>query len=270
MSSPKDRTSTQTGSYYVEPVTGEKMVSVTTIISGGIPKPALVRWAAKAVAEYAVDNPEKWDSLDRDEAIDLLKGSPYRDRDKAANLGSAVHDEVESIILGRPTVEPPLPVRPYVQQFRAWVKAFTPTFEASEMTVWSPTYGYAGTLDLICTIPGYGRGLVDVKTGKGVYGEVALQLAAYRYADYVRTPDGAQHKIDEVDWCGVLHLSPTGYQLLRVVADKTQFEAFLQAKAVREWVAGSKSLVGAPLCSPRVLAMQPADPFEGFPKEAAR
>lgn len=269
MSAPKDRTSTKTGSYYVEPVTGEKMVSVTTIISGGIPKPALVRWAAKAVAEYAVDHKDKWLDLDGDEAIDLLKGSPYRQRDKAAALGSTIHDHVEAHVLGRPMPEPPLPVRPYLLQFRAWIEAFTPTFEASEMTVWSPTYGYAGTLDMICTIPGYGRGLVDVKTGKGVYGEVALQLAAYRYADYVRTPDGQQHPLPDVDWCGVLHLSATGYQLLPIVADKAQFEAFLQAKAVREWVNASHGLVGAPLCSPRVLAMQPADPFEGF-QEVAR
>jgi len=264
MSNPKDRTTTRDGSYYREPATGEKMTSVTTIISGGIPKPALIRWAAKAVAEYAVDHTEKWEHLDRDEAVDLLKGSPYRDRDKAANLGSAVHDEVESIILGRPSPEPPLPVRPYIHHFRAWVKAFNPTFEASELTVWSPTHGYAGTLDMIASIDGYGRGLIDVKTGKDVYGETALQLAAYRYADYVRTPDGAKHKIPTVDFCAVLHLSAQTYELLPVEADAAQFAAFLYAKAVREWVASSKSLVGAPLCSPRVLAAQPADPLEGL------
>lgn len=277
MSAPKDRTSTQTGSYYIEPVTGEKMTSVTTIISGGIPKPALIRWAAKSVAEYAVDEHDKWAGLDRDEAVDLLKGSPYRTRDKAADLGSSIHDQVEAMILGRPIPEPMLPARPYVAQFRAFCEAFQPEWEASEITVWSPTHGYAGTLDAIATIAGYGRLLIDVKTGKGVWGEAGLQLAAYRHADYVRWPDGSKQPVPEVDGCAVLHLSAHTYELLPVQADAEMFTAFLQAKAIREWVARSKSVVGAPLCSPRVLAAQPADPLAGIPgfdplldKEVAR
>ena len=52
------------------------------------------------------------------------------------------------------------------------------------MKVYSRTFGFAGTLDAICTIAGR-RGLLDIKTGRsGVYPEVALQLAAYAHADF--------------------------------------------------------------------------------------
>jgi hypothetical protein len=58
-----------------------------------------------------------------------------------------------------------------------------------EFSVASYRYGYAGTGDLIAwlTVPGASvpsSWLLDVKTNRsGIYGETALQLAAYRYAE---------------------------------------------------------------------------------------
>ena len=39
---------------------GEKVPGVTTILSKGVPKPALVDWAARMAADYAINH---WDEL---------------------------------------------------------------------------------------------------------------------------------------------------------------------------------------------------------------
>ena len=48
------RNATESGSKRLYAWRGEKFWSVTTIISGGLPKPALLPWGIKAVAEAAV------------------------------------------------------------------------------------------------------------------------------------------------------------------------------------------------------------------------
>lgn len=224
--------------------------SVTTILSGGFPKPALVNWAAKSVAEWAVRNQDDWRPIankDTQAAIDLLKGSPYRERDAAADLGSHVHRAIDAYIVGRPMPEWPLPIRPSMAQFAAFLERFSPTFEASEATVYSRQWGYAGTFDFIATIDGK-RVLGDVKTGKGVYGEVALQLAAYRNAEFIGGPDGAEHDVPAVDACVVLHIRPDVYELYPVDAGDEEFKTFLYVAQVRRFVnQRASAVIGAPL-----------------------
>src|SRR6187551_160646 len=84
--------------------TDERYVSVTSIISGGIPK-FLLPWGAKLVAEAAYDRRDEWLPMGRDEAVMLLKSVPNLVRDKAANLGSAVHAAAEAHALGLPVPE---------------------------------------------------------------------------------------------------------------------------------------------------------------------
>src|SRR5262249_28914527 len=73
--------------------------------------------------------------------------------------------------------------------------------------------------------------LLDTKTGKGVYPEVALQLAAYRYAEFIGLPDGSEAKMPTVDGCAVVHLPEAGgYQLLEVRADPEGFTGFLYVR----------------------------------------
>ena len=62
--------------------------------------------------------------------------------------------------------------------------------EYVESAVYSVTHGYAGTLDLIATLRDGKRWLLDLKTSKGVYGDMALQQAAYRFAEYLAIDDG--------------------------------------------------------------------------------
>lgn len=98
--------------------------------------------------------------------------------------------------------------------------------------------GYDGTATL----------LLDHKTGSGVYPEVALQLAAYRHAQFMEAPDGSEHPVPEVDGGAVLHLRPDGYELVPVVCDEQVFSHFLWFREGFRWIEDvSKDVIGDPI-----------------------
>jgi len=56
------------------------------------------------------------------------------------------------------------------------------------------------------------RWLLDWKTSKGVYGETALQTAAYAGAEFY-DDDGVETPLPEVDRIGVVHITEAGTQM---------------------------------------------------------
>ena len=212
---------------------------MTTILSV-INKPALPRWAAKSVAEYAVQNRDVWGQLDRLAAIDLLKGAPWRYTEERRELGSAVHDAVEAFALGQPMPEWSPAVEPYMRNFQKFLDEWHPTFEASETSVYSREHGYAGTLDLLVWI-GNDLVLLDVKTGKSAYPEVAMQLCAYKNADFIGLNEGIEVEMPEVAQAGVLLLRPRHYEVIPAVTNDDVFEGFLAARDIWNYQAKYKT-----------------------------
>lgn len=218
---------------------GERFWSVTTILSGGVPKPALLPWGIKMVAEGAVEAARSGALLpmveqDADAAVQFLKGLPYAKRDRAANLGTEIHEAIEILAQGKPWPDWPLPIRPHMERFREFVDAYRPEWIASEASVYSRSQAYAGTLDAIVKI-GDRTLLLDVKTGKGIYPEVALQLSAYRFAEFIGLPDGEEEPMPLVDGCVALHLTDQFAHLIEVRSDEAVLNAFLYAREVFRW-----------------------------------
>jgi hypothetical protein len=240
---------------------------VTTIIGGGVPKPALVNWAAKRVAEIAVGRRRVWEGMDSpSEMIDWLKRAPYREKEGAAVQGSAIHDWAEQRVLGQPVTVEDLPVeqRPWALSFLSFVHEMEPTWEMSEASVYNREHSYAGTLDALLRLPDRtvagiranggpdlsGLGLVDYKTNKsGIFPETALQLAAYRHAEFVGLPDGSEIPMPRVDWCAALWVTDTGYQLIPINAGHLAFEYFLSARMVRDFCEDVGKVLLAPAAS---------------------
>src|SRR3990167_883356 len=224
----------------------ENYWSVTTIIKGGLPKPALIHWAGNQVAEYVVENQDKvWGLLrptadtdearqqDRDDTYDFLKRTPWRARDKAADLGTAIHEATEAYVLGKP-MPPWTPlVKPRMVQFERFLLDYWPEYQEGmvEAPVFNRTERYAGTLDAIVHIGGR-RLVLDTKSGKGIYPDVGLQLAAYRHAEFIGAPDGSEQPMPETDGAAALHLREDGYDLIEVRADDEVFRAFLYVREV--------------------------------------
>lgn len=218
---------------------GERFWSVTTILGGGVPKPALMPWGIKMVAEGAVEAVRSGALVpmveqDPDAAVQFLKGLPWAKRDRAANLGTEIHAAIEILAQGKPWPDWPLPIRPHMERFREWADQAQPEWLASEATVYSRTQAYAGTLDFIARIDGAVL-LGDVKTGKAIYPETALQLSAYRHAEFMGLPDGSEQPMPAVDGAIALHLTDTACEQVAVRADDEVFRAFLFAREVFRW-----------------------------------
>jgi len=214
--------------------------SVTTIL-GCLNKPALPGWAARSVAEYVIKNFATVAELaDRDPkaAVDLMKGAPWRQREAAADLGTAVHHAVEQLQAGLPGdypgVEDPS-VIPYIASFEDWYDHYKPQVLVSEGTVFNREYDYAGTLDLIARIDGH-NWLIDVKSGKGVYPEYALQVAAYARGEFIGHADGSEEPLPIIDRGAILHLKRDGYAFIPVNIGKEVFDSFLYCREMFRWV----------------------------------
>lgn len=228
----------------------ESFISVTNILSKGVPKPALTSWAAKMAAEFAVENIDAVAAMSRKDtaaAIDQIKGSPWRKRDKAADLGTKLHEAAEAHVLGKPVVTESAEEQAFYDAFTGWLDTARPTFEAAEFTVFSRKYGYAGTSDAIAVIGGK-RWLIDYKTSeKGPYPEAGLQLAAYRFGEFIGAPDGTEIPVPAVDRCGVLKVRPEGCTLYPIRADDEMWRFFLYAQQTARFLNDfSASVIGAP------------------------
>jgi len=252
----------------------ERYWSVTSIISGGLPKPALINWAKKFTAEYAVSHFQAFEQLVKDDekgAIDWLKGAAFRERDRKGQIGSEVHDAAEAYALGKPFPTWSKDAAPLMGQFETWLQAFRPAFIAVEAPVFSRSQRYAGTLDAIADFDlgpefafNFGvtedrpvRLLVDYKSGKAVYPDTALQLAAYRYSEAcLGLPDATDQRVPEVDGCAVLLLGPKRFLFTPVRADEEVFRAFLYVREVFRWQEElSSEVVGHALPVPKVEAV---------------
>lgn len=228
--------------------TTDEYPSVTTILQV-VAKPALTTWAANSVARYAVDNHDTITDLlnkdDRDGAYRLLKGSPWAKRDKAAGTGTDTHALIERLILGE-ELEPSDygAEAPYLRAFLSFVSDHpNSTFEASEMTVFSRTHRFAGTLDALMA-HGDRVGAVDWKTRGGkrveetkVYETERLQVAAYMNAEFALLPDGSVERLPLLDGGSIVMLCVDGYKVERV--ESGDFAGFLAARELFKWKEGA-------------------------------
>lgn len=256
--------------------------SVTTIL-GALDKPALVYWAATETAKAAVARANTLKARiaedGPDAVIKSLENARFSRPDgqrSAAELGTAVHAACESYALTgiRPDVDGE--VRPFLDRFDGWLDEFQPSYQATEVMVFNGQYGYAGTCDGFLTVDGV-RLIIDYKTSRksanargeatGPYPEVALQLAAYRYAEgaavwrprrmerfrrryYLLSPAerAAAAAVPEVDGGAVIHITPEHCDMYPVRCDEDVFRTFLYVEEAARWAfQTSKDVIGRPM-----------------------
>lgn len=260
----------------------ERHWSVTTIL-GCLKAEGLLYWTAEEAAKAAVNSAASLQSRieeeGREAVIKWLRDARFR-RAKgertAAELGTEVHAACEAYALTgqRPDVD--AEVQPFLDQFDRWAQEFQPVYQAAEVTVYSPSYGYAGTCDAFLTVGGV-RCIVDYKSSRKSfdnrgnpttpYPEVALQLAAYRHAELaaVWRPRrmeqyrrryyllGAAERemavpVPEVDTGLVIHITPDHCDAYPVECGPDIFESFLFVQEAARWqFQTSKTVIGRPL-----------------------
>lgn len=157
---------------------GKNLLSVTGIL-GVINKPMLIPWAVNQAVSFLQGH---LGEPITDELLAEAKSQHEKVRDEAASLGHQVHEWCNGYLMGK---EPPLPedirVMNGVLAFLKWVEEHDVKFTESEKLVYSKQCGYVGTMDAVAIIDGK-KCVLDFKTGKGVYPEHHMQVAAYRHA----------------------------------------------------------------------------------------
>lgn len=215
---------------------GARVPSVTTVLQT-LAKPALVPWAAKLTATLAVDSLDSWQSMSRDDAISFLKNAPHRDRSRAALRGTDIHRHAEALVNGHAD-DVPDELIPYVESCARFLDSWDIEPLLIETPVFSRTHGYAGEPDLFAVSDRFGEPwLFDYKTGSGIYAETALQLTAYRCADFYVDEHDDEIPVPDVVGCAAVHLREGGYSIRQVTAGALQRDCFLSLLNVyRTWV----------------------------------
>jgi hypothetical protein len=108
-----------------------------------------------------------------------------------------------------------------------------------ERPFFHPRLAYAGTPDLVADLADGRRWLLDWKTtGKGIFREHVLQLAAARFCEVYLDDAGAEQPVPEVDACGGVWLRADGsYDLFPCEATEEAWRVFLCAKEVGRFLA---------------------------------
>jgi len=229
---------------------GFEIPSVTTILGAGLPKPALKHWAAKSVAEWAVDHKDAWKDLPREAAVDLLKREPLRFTASRARVGTAVHGAINYYAaLGEPPDDLSDEEWGYYNAALSYLTEQQVEIVESEVTVYSREHAYGGTFDLLQKRGWDDIELADFKTSKAVYPDVALQLVAYARAEFIGRTDGSEEPMPKVARGVIVRLGADGrYEAVPVALGDNVFAAFRACRALYEWDRGlSRRVLGPPL-----------------------
>jgi hypothetical protein len=172
---------------------GVKVPGVTTIL-GRVAKPFLIQWSADMAAEHflreVMSGRNDFDAIHADARVAHAKK-----RDASGDSGSNIHLYAENFFKGLPLPELKTDeAKRGVEAFHKWLNSHKVEILASEQTLYSKQYHYAGTCDFTAKIDGV---LVvgDFKTGKRIYDEARLQTAAYQHALQEETGDEFAYRL---------------------------------------------------------------------------
>lgn len=229
--------------------------SVTTIRRlAGIPH-RLAEWQIGQVATRAIERMAEYaarlasdDPLAPAAVKAELRAAAVDKREARAAFGSAVHQAIENH-MGLAVVGSD--IAPRLRQFMDWRASSGVEIVGSELQVWNPSVGYAGSVDALCRFPDGSTWVVDWKTGgddltQGVYPDQLLQLLPYLMAEFV----GADDVVDEprtdllhqATGVALLHLVDGGWEFRSLEATPEAWIAFRGLLKFARWMADHQTM----------------------------
>lgn len=236
-------------------IDGQRADGVTTLIGDGMPKPALINWAANTTAAYAVDHWADLEQLSPTERLSTLKGARYAELDKAGKRGTEVHAIAEQLAHGN---EVPIPdeIAGHVESAVKFLDEWNPQIILTETVVASRKWYYAGTFDLVAKLGDGRTAIMDWKTTRsGIFGETALQLGAYANADCWIDDDQQEHDMADLGIdCGMaVWIRADGYDVYEVDLD-AGFKIFQHVAWVARKSRGMKDALISEALAPAVAS----------------
>ena len=221
--------------YYLDDV---KLDGVTSLLGNGLPKPALINWAANATAEAAVD---RWDELAEmkpSDRLTTLKGARYAVTDEAKQRGTEVHDLAEQLALGN-EIEVPDAIAGHVSSALRFLEDFEVETILTETSVFHDKALYGGTFDLLLRskLPEHAGKVIlaDWKTNRtGIYPETALQLTAYAKATHYLDASGVEQSMADLGITDIwgIWIRSDGYEVYPMEFSERTWQAFGNVVAV--------------------------------------
>jgi hypothetical protein len=249
-----------------------------TALTGLLPQPWMEPYANKHAALCAFTEQDNYRDLPTvEDRMKYVAGASKRYSRAAAERGTLIHAHVEKRNLGVVMNPWPLPVRASMAQYEDFLATVKPRIEAAECKVYHRDgdrsamrgvlhdyyngpywpFMYAGTMDLLCEIDGR-MAILDVKTGKSVHEDAALQINAYAHADFLiadpNHPDAVQitpargrrwyewrgeakdeHPMPDIQAGYIMHLRDDGWALHEVPISDELYEMFLSLFSVERW-----------------------------------
>lgn len=216
-----------------------KVPNVTGILNNGIPKSGLSWWAAGQAAEYAVEHWDELGDVGTLEKIKRIQGAARAETSKAAGKGQEIHRLAERLLHGEP-VDKPEGLEGYIESCVRFLDEYEIEPVLSECAVINRAVPYAGTLDLVGDMLGQ-RWLLDWKTGKSVYAETALQLAAYSHAEFYLEEKREQPVAElGIERGAVVHLRADGFDVYPMDISQRTYSLFRYVAVVAAWCSWDK------------------------------
>lgn len=241
-------------------IDGKPADGVTTLISKGLPKPALTYWAAKSVAEHVADNLDQidmWGKLRRDSLVAELKGVPWAKRDAAAAKGTEVHTLAEKLSNGE-KVDVPEHLSGYVDACIMFLDEWEVQPLITEVIVASRQWNYCGSGDGIADFRDGIRRLYDYKTSQsGIFGETSLQLSGYAHSEVYLHPNGTEKPTSDLGiqaGMGVWLRADGRYEVYEMDISEPVFKTFLHVAYVARQMDAIKGWKSQALYAPVVNA----------------
>lgn len=250
--------------FYFDPAAPDKLYPGVTSIVDMLPSNFLPRWYAKMAGDIAVDSIDyflRMAERDPDGARRWISGAAYRYTQQRSRIGSQAHDMFERIIRGQKVGRVHPDMIPYQRHFDQFLKYVQPRLIRAEDIAYSAQHQYMGSFDawLEVLLDENGRldlqgepalSMVDWKTGKRTYPQVALQLSGYTYADTVISADGTRSPMPAFDAAHVLHITDQTWDFAPVKVNDEVFRHFLHLRETFRWEKElSKTVLGKPIAS---------------------
>lgn len=223
---------------------GQKIISVTKVLSLGMPKPALINWAANEAAQYAWERRDELAKSSYSEFVMAVSKAHERKRNTAAVKGTAVHAFGERLVHGERVDGIPDEVAKKVDQYVRFLNEWRVVPVVTERPVCILDIPAGGTFDLVFTSPLFpGRVfLADIKTAKSVYGDNALQLEAYSRADFYMDADDMPAAMADLGITDhvVIHVEEDRYQVVEMAHGDDVWRVFMHATGIARAMDGPR------------------------------
>jgi hypothetical protein len=234
--------------FYPLPRTGELVPSVSTFLKT-IPAPALEKWKRAQVAEAAVEYKSSWENLPPEAAKELLLSDKLGST-KARDDGDRVHAIFEDLAVGRA----PYIGEDFEEQGRRVIEIwerFNNEFDVKVLAVEPQLMNYnllyAGSADLIVEINGV-PGILDYKSGSGIFGSTAYQTKSYGMCDKMLDPNtGKEVDSIPVEAAWGFWVRPGGYALYPLAFDDEVATVVRAARALFDRVYEDWKFRGKPI-----------------------